>query len=87
MPGTGCHSPAQPRACLHRKCLIAASFISSAAAAKGDAVPVAFSPAWDLVLARSKPNYYFFLGEAPLKAVVAQEEDDGSQLDRGMQQQ
>lgn len=43
VPGTGCDSPAQPRACLHRKCLITAPFISSAAVGKGDAVPVAFS--------------------------------------------
>lgn len=85
--GTGCHSPAQPRACLHRKCLITASFIPSAAVGKGDAVPVAFSAAWDLVLPRSKPNSYFFLGGAPLKAVLIQEEEDGSLLDPGMQQQ
>lgn len=28
--------------------------------------------AWDLALARSKPNSHFFLGEAPLKAVLIQ---------------
>lgn len=64
VPGTGCHSPAQPRACLHRKCLITASFISSAAVGKGDAVPVAFSARQQLGTLRwPDPNlipFFFF---------------------------
>lgn len=52
VPGTGCHSAAQPRACLHRKCLITASFISSAAVGKEDAVPVDFSARQQLGILR-----------------------------------
>lgn len=86
MPGTGCHSPTQPRACLHRKCLITAPFISSAAVGKGDAVPVAFSARQRLGTLRW-PHPSFFLRGAPLKTVLVQEDEDGSLLDPGMQQQ
>lgn len=72
--------------------MITASFISSAAVGKGDAVPVAFSARQQLGTLRwPDPNlipfFFFFLRGAPLKAELIQEDEDGSLLDPGMQQQ
>lgn len=68
VPPQLCELRTHPRACLHRKCLITISFISSAAGAKGEALLCVFlfpAAPWDLAVADPSLFPFFIRGSLP----------------------